>query len=305
MSQRLALPTDPVERARRERHGINHVVYAHEGGRLATSDVRMNVAVYEGEQRIFSQSYESISQKIRPTDRVRGLQFSPDDSTLYVAAGDTVHAVLVSTGEEVWSYTAPRSWGFLIVSPIALAVAPNGDVAAAFDNGSIAVWDQHGSIRALWHDNDSPRSLFFLKDGSLIAGTDSFSLCAWDVASRQKVFKRRLHDRVFGMAASAFATIVATRTLRTATLWDFDSGAELMSIPVGSGLPLVEFHPKKQLVAFGSRDAVEVVDFEGLPVARYTVDGVRVVSMAFSPDGKELTVGCSDDELRRFPLHLA
>lgn len=302
MSSRLAIPPDPFEVVRQQRFGMNHVTYSLSGALIATSDVRMNVAVHRGDEVEFSRNFESLSQKIRPTDRVRGLQFSPDDRTLYVAAGDSLRAINLANGRETWSYTPPRSFGFLIVSPIALSVSGTGDVAAAFDNGSIAVWDGFGGMRALWHDNDSPRSLFFMKDGSLLAGTDSFSLCAWDIVSRKKVFKRRLQDRVFGMAASAFSTVVATRALRTASLWNLESGEELMSISVGSGLPLVEFHPRKEIVALGTHDAIEMVDFDACPFARFSIDDARVISMAFSPEGNELAVGCSDERLRRFPL---
>jgi WD40 repeat protein len=301
MSSQLALSRDPIERIRQARHGINRVAFSPTGRYVATSDVRMNVSVRQADETLFRRNYESENPKVRPMDRVRGLSFSNDGSLLYIAAGDTLRAVEWMSGRESWAYTPPRSFGFLIISPTSFATSVAGDVAAAFDNGSIAIWDSSGKLNAKWHDNDAPRSMFFTKDGRTLVGTDSFSLCAWNVDTQKKVVRKRLKDRAFGLAVSS-AGMVATRSLTTATVWDLEAETPVLTTPVGSGLPLVEFSPVERVLALGSEHAIELIDFVEGPIARFEISDAKVLSLAFSPEGTDLAVGCSDDRVKMIPL---
>lgn len=302
MSPRVEFPTDPVSVARRERYGLNNIAYSDEG-LLATSDVRMNVRVQRGGEIVFARNFESRLDKVRPTDRVRGLAFSPDASRLYVAAGDTVYAVDAASGQTVWSYVPPRSFGFLVVSPANLAVSRVGDVAVSFDNGTLAVWSGEGEIRSMWQDNDAPRRLAYANEDRIV-GTDSFSLTTWSVTTRQRGWRKTLAHRAFGFAVSPTGEYVVTRGLHDATIWEADSGERIADLAVGTGLPTLAFHPRRPILALGSRDGVEMVDFQGRSLRSFSVEGSSVVSLAISTDGGELAVGCGDDSLRRFPLDL-
>ncbi|MFX8937935.1 hypothetical protein ABTN00_20015, partial [Acinetobacter baumannii] len=91
-----------------------------------------------------------LNPKVKPTERIRDIAFSPDGTRIYVAAADQVTAVDVESGETAWVYTAPRSFGFLIISPWSLDVSEEGEVVAAFDNGTIVSWDATGQVTHKW-----------------------------------------------------------------------------------------------------------------------------------------------------------
>jgi len=284
-------------------HGINRVVVSADGRFVATSDVDMNLVVRRGNVEAFAGNFGSTSDKIRPTERVRGLAFSPNAEYLYVAAGDQVIALHTDSWGTEWSYEAPRSFGFLIISPIALDVAANGDVAVAFDNGSIVVWDGHGVKKATIRDNDSPRWLHFVADGNKIVGTDSFSLCGWDIQNRKQKLKIRLAGRAFGLCVDRPGTVAATRTLQNIVLWDLIEKDIVSVIPVGPGIPVLALHPHRKWLAFGERNRVRIVDFAGAPVDTFDLDVTSALSLAFTPSGDELLVGCTEQNLVRLTLH--
>src|SRR6185312_9893508 len=116
-------------------HGINHLAYSPDGKLLACSDVRMNVRVIERsmdpgtersanpphpfsgyprpdmdptwappvefdriEKLLLTRNLFVGDDKIRPTQRIRGLEFTRDSEKLVIAAADTLHCVDSRTG---------------------------------------------------------------------------------------------------------------------------------------------------------------------------------------------------------------
>lgn len=275
------------------RGGTNHLAYSPDGELLATSDTGMLIEVKRADEVVFSVSLAARDDKVRPTERVRGVRFSHDGRLLYVAAGDRMTAFDVGLGIRVWDYRPPRSFGFLIISPIAVATSL-GFVAAAFDNGSFAIWDDGGQMRALWHENDCPRFMGFLPDGDRLVGSDSFGLGVWNVQTRRREHKARISDRVYGLATKPDQALVALRTLHHVLIYDADAGEMRARLPIGAGLPLAAFHPTERVLALGDRFGVNVVDLEGGFIERYNTRECSVLSIAFSPDGSRLSAGLSD-----------
>ncbi len=292
----LLAPFRPVDTA-----GINHVAFSPDSRLMAQSDTSMRLSVMRDGTEVFSLKLSTKDDKIRPTERIRGLSFSHDGSLLFVAAGDRLHAFDVSKGIRAWSYRAPRSFGFLIISPIAVA-SSLGLVASAFDNGTLGVWTEAGSLKSLWHDNDSPRYIGFLPDGDRLVGSDSFSVRTWNVATRKKEARFRLPQRVYSLAASPSVPVVAFRTLHDLILFDCDELRILHTLPVGSGLPLAALHPCEALVAVGDRHGFNLVDFSGALKERHTINDCRLLSLAFKPDGSAVVAGCSDRSVREFAI---
>ena len=296
-------PAEPARKLANLRNGINHVAYGPDGLTMATADVHMNVHVTRGSELLYRRRFNVLEDKIRPTQRIRGMVFSRDGRLLYLAAADRVIAVDVSTGDEVWSYRAPRSFGFLVISPVSLATSSTGDVAAAFDNGSLAVWDEGGLMKSLWHHNDAPRMIGFSVDGQTLIGTGSFSLTGWNWQTRKRTFKLPMPARVYGLALSSVAPVAATRTLHGIHLWNLETQQAIGALPVGFGLPLVAFSPTEQVFAFAERNGVMLVDFNGQLIDQRVVQDAAVLSLAFSIDGKDIAVGCSDNQVRHWVLN--
>jgi len=290
--------TTPSSTLEHFEHGINRVAVSADAKLIATSDVDMNVVVYRGQDVLFSHNLGSANEKIRPTERVRGLAFAPNADLLYVASGDQVTAISTDGWQIAWTYEAPRSFGFLIISPIALDVADNGDVAAAFDNGSIVVWDGLGNRKHTVKDNDSPRWLEFVANGQLVVGSDSFSICSWTMhdSKRKQI---RLQDRIFGLDVNAAGTVAATRSLTDISLWDLSTQRQMCSIPVGPGIPLVKVHPNKPLLVYGERNRIRIVDYSGTLLMDFELAVASALSAAFTADGSELLLGCTEHQLIR------
>lgn len=298
--------TDPAERVRLARMGTNHVLYSPDGTLVATSDVRLNIEVRREETVLFRANYESDNPKIRSSERVRGLAFSSDGRTLWIASGDTVRAVEIESGEVWWQFTPARSFGFLISSPSALAVSERGDIGLAFDNGSLAFVPRPtpGDRQSfpVWKDNETPRHLAFTHGGERLVGVDNFCIVGWDTQTHKKTLRIPVIEKVYGSAIHPSKPFVITRHLSSAELWDTNSKSVIGRFPVKIGLPLAAFHPTKPWIALGSHNEVEIFSFEGELVRRFEVSDAYVVSFGFSPTGNELAVGCSDQILRRFAV---
>lgn len=297
------MPTTEIERSRSEHSippavGINHIAFDPVGGGLAFSDMSMNVVRMVGDRPVAKANLSSPNEKVRPTERIRGLAFSPDSRHLFVAAADTLYALNALDLSVVWIYEPPRSFGFLIISPSALAVSRNGDLAASFDNGSMAVWDSSLSLKALWQDNDTPRTLSFSADGRELTGSDSFTICSWDVASRTKRNRLRLPDRAFGTACHPDKPLVAIRTLQRMELWDLSQGRSVCQATTSPGLPICTFHPENSHLFVGSRNGVTEFDASLCPIRQFAVSDANVLSLALRPLDFQLTMGLSTGELR-------
>ncbi len=277
----------------RFQHGINRFAISRDGKLRATSDVDMNVVIESEGTVIFNENFSSANEKIKPTERVRGLAFSPDGSQIYIAAGEKLWAIGAYDGQIRWSYVAPRSFGFLIISPMTLDVSTKGEIAVAFDNGSVKVWDSRGELRARWNDNDCPRTLKYAADAGRIVGTDSFSLCIWDLANLKAKRKIVMPDRVYGMDLNQAGTIAAVRTLKEVLIWDLERASRICSIPVEPGTPIVALHPSKPLVACGEGSRISFSALSGQFLSRHELDAASGLCMAFDHSGSELIVGCT------------
>lgn len=265
-------------------------------GRSATGDVNRVVRVSRDGAPVFTLDLRSNKRKIRSIERIRGLAFSPDGAALYVACGDQMSAFDSTTGERLWAYEPPRAWGFLIISPISISVSPDGDVAMATDAGRVRVWSSDGSTKSHWSDNDSPRIAAYAGTDRLV-GTDSFSLCVWQPSTGAKLARRKLAERVYGMAVSPNGRLAATRTLHGIDAVDVETLEVVGRYPVGYGLPLVAFSDDSALLAVNEDDSVKVYTVGNGKESLLKANEARIRSLRFK-DEQTLAAGCSDGVVR-------
>ncbi|HVT13445.1 MAG TPA: WD40 repeat domain-containing protein [Fimbriimonadaceae bacterium] len=278
---------------------VNHVVFSREGGLLASSDTAMRVKLWRFRQFVREFDLRSISEKVRPTERIRGLCFNSAEDRLLVAAGEVVASFNLNSPSDQpeWAYTAPRLLAFLIVSPTSIAVSSDDELAATFDNGTIAVWGPNGDRRALIRHNAVPRMLAYLPDESLI-GSDGFSVSLWRKDQRKPVWHRSSKERIYGLAASRDGKLVAVRQLHRTEVFEIESGAHVGGYKLGRGLPLVEFGPGTHTLAIGSQHAIDLYDVDAGSHARLSLDDAELISLTFFSDSSQIVAGCSDGTIR-------
>lgn len=268
------------------------------GRLLATGDTDIQVRVWREGELLFHINPHSIEEKVRTTERIRGLEFSHDERQLYLSASDTLQAYSLEDGTLLWEFRPPRFLGFLVVSPQSIAVASTGLIAASFDHGTISTFSPVGERLMHRGDNYAPRMMGFSPHGKAIVGSDGFNLCVWDSSNGDRVHRWRLEKRVFALAVSASEPLVATRELHSLCLWDIDRFEKICELPAGRGLPLLAFSPTERVVATGERHRIRLVNLECRAVKDFDSEGSTILAVTFSADGKRVLAGCSDHRVR-------
>lgn len=277
---------------------VKIVRFSPDGKLMATGDTQIQVRIWrDGELRVEIDPRSRL-EKVRSIERIRGMEFSPDGKQIYISASDSLHAYDTEDGKLLWEHSPPRFLGFLIVSPQAVAVSSAGVVAASFDYGSFATFTPDGQRLLLKHDNYAPRLMGFSPHGKALVGADGFNLCVWDSETGERVHRWRLEQRVFAMAVSKSEPLVATRELHTLTIWDIDRFEKICELPAGRGLPLLAFSPTQRVLATGERNRIRLMNLECKKVRDFDAEDATVLSVSFTPDGKQIVAGCSDHRVR-------
>jgi len=279
--------------------GINQLAISEGGRRIAYGSTAMEVTLLERGRTLWQRSFDSTDDKIRPTQRLRGIAFNANADKLFLAAADEVLALDADTGRTLWSYQPPRSFGFLIISPLTLDCYGDS-VLGAFDNGSVALWDDDGRIQALWSDNDAPRLMFLREDG-LAVGTDSFCLSTWRPREHRRESRVVLPERAYTMAASRTGDLAVTRSLHAVTLWDTAHGRGLASIPTDVGFPALAMSSNGGAIALSRSGGVRVVDRNTAPMLDVNLDE-EALSLRLDESGQTLLVGTASGRLLHIDL---
>lgn len=281
---------------------IKAIAYSADGRRLATADGDMRLCLSEEGRVAHSVDLSGNHPRGRAVDRMREIAFSPDGERVYAAAGRYIISVSADTGHVLWRYQAPNFLCFLVNSPTALAVSDLGEVFVSFEDGLIERFDPFGRKLKRRRDNDAPVHMAFLADGRTLVGCDPFTLTVWEDYATRKVWNARTGLHVLGFAANPRTSRVALRTAEAVEVHDVQEGTRVGAFPIGTGLPLVLWHPNRDLLATAGVDRVVLRDAGGESWAEAHTPGRRVTAIAFDPSGERLVVGGRDGVVRSFRL---
>lgn len=283
------------------------VAFSPDGRTLASASADGSVRLREGTT---GRARRSL---VTESGRVLAIAFAPDGA-LIASVGDDQVVQLWNpvTGQEVGRLARP--------GPVSrIAFSPDGKrLATAGDDRVIRLWDTADARSALpgalpaeprytlRGHTDSIQSVAFSPDGSLLAsaGLDGDARL-WDLA-RGNGYTRVLPGHAgpvrsvaFSPDGSALATAGADGTVR---VWPVTADDEPLVLPAHSvSTYAAEFSPDgSQLVAVGEGTPAQVSLWrmpQGAPL-RSPADVGPALSVAFSPDGALLAVGCSDGTVR-------
>jgi WD40 repeat protein len=235
-------------------------------------------------------------------ERVRDILFTLDGNSVLATAGDQIRQFEAATGEERWSYTIPRAWGFLIISALSLAISDSNLFAASTDNGQIFVWDGQRNLIAKHGTNQPQRGLTFIAGTEELIGYEGFAANRYDARTGAKTGRFPLPDKAYAMAVSLDGQTAAVRTLSHVFILDAHNGKIKTEMRIRPGLPLLAFHPSEPIVAIGEDNFVALIGLDGNSIDDVRLESAEVISLAFNPNGQELSIGCSDHQILRHPI---
>lgn len=282
---------------------VKFACFSPNGRYLAAADADRNVAVWSTqptgnllENLVWQQSLRHISDRFRAMDHVRSMVFANDD-VLLIGSGETLRAVNVHNGLEIWRRESVPDYGFLVVTPVALARGKFGHIACAYADGLLELYPPGDSIpKWVQLDNDGPVRVQFSADGNYVFGTDRFTICVWEVATGDKVWRYPTIEKTFGMAVSRVSEHLIARSLFHCRTIETPSGQVLAETPTKVGFPNVECHPFKEEYASVDALGFSIFRFNGEESLRIDT-GYRPIGIAYSEQGS-LVVTSLDGVLR-------
>jgi eukaryotic-like serine/threonine-protein kinase len=252
---------------------------------------------------------------LRHGRNVRTVAFSPDGTRVATASHDLSTGLTDSrlSSIQIWDAATgrllgPPIWRYGWVS--ALAFSPDGRVLAAGDYGhAVGFWDATTGrpVGAPLVQRGIVFSLAFSPDGKTLAvGTvDPVAEARlWDLATGRPIGEGMPHGNwVVAVAFSPDGHALLTRSHdNTARLWDARTALPLSEPMQHQGCPTVAFSPDGQRLASAGNleNDVKIRDgTTGRPLPGAILGhSSEVTALAFSPDARQLVVGCKDGSAR-------
>jgi WD40 repeat protein len=281
---------------------VSVLAFSPDGQCLASGDTERQVQLRCADGGVKQWSFKSSSDKVRSTERMRSLAFSPDGQYLYVSARDAIESVYTYSGEEAWYYQPPRRFGFLIVSPLRVSVSADGYVACCFDNGTIGVWSKDGGQCRIWREPEAPAWIGWLQGSSRLAGADTFHVQVWDWQMGIQTSRWTPGEKIHNFTVHPSESVAAVRTLNEVQILDLANEVTIGRLAAPLSLPVQAFRPGRSEIAIGSYGAVQLFSYQGVELQRFDLEGRRATSVAWSADGSRLAAGCGDGSVRVFAV---
>ncbi len=306
----LSTPSDAVTPALGpsrsfESVAVIQIAHAPGGGVWAEANASMALTLMDGRDRRWTIDLSSESQKASAVQRVRRLVFDPSGRVLVAALSDRLAAYDVESGAEIWSFSPPNLFSFLVQGPSDVAFLNDGQLLVPFDEGSLNLWNLGGWSERRRRMSIAPRMVAMLSDKSGFVGSDGSQTWVWDLPGFGRRF-RLTYERVYALAALPHRPVVAVRTLDQLQIVDVGTRQTLATVDVSPGLPLVAASPSDEIFAVGGEFGAVLYDLNGNELATAnTVAGARLTSLAFDVTGMTLALGGIDGEVTHVPVRAA
>jgi len=288
---------NPVAAEPAETIAIVQIAFSANGRLCALGDSAMHIALVDDSTQKWKIDVTSSTRKALSLQRIRRMAFDPSGSMLVIANSDRLAAFDVSSGAEIWSYSPPNLFSFLIQGPSDFAILSDSQLLVPFDEGSLNIWNINGWSERRKRMSVAPRMIAMLPDRESFVGSDGSQTFLWEVQGFARKHKITL-ERVYSLVAHAVQPVVGMRTLDQFHIFDAPNKRILTTIDVDPGLPLLAASPSAELFAVGGECGAMLVNFCGEPVGSVkTHSGSRLTALAFHPSGRTVALGGIDGEV--------
>ncbi len=294
---------------------INAVAFSPDGRQIATGSSDQTVRFWD------PASGKLLRQIANFPGSITDLAFTADGSRLATCAYDTrgrkagewaglVQVWDTGTGKEIRAFPLEQSQEAVRVRQIGLRLSQR--VLAGGKGGVVRVWDVESGkeVFALKGHTGTVRALAVSADGTLLASaSEDGTTCLWDGATGKQ--KATLKQSALPVLTVAFAPdrklLVTGGVDRIARVWDVTSGKEVRKVAGHSGPILavaVNADGKLFATVCGLDRSVRLWDLKsGAEVRKIAfTEKDSPYRAVFSPNGKQLAVGCFDGVTRLFDL---
>jgi WD40 repeat protein len=249
-----------------------------------------------------------------PSNRcVRSALFSPNSKLVVAVSGSCVGGLDGVRGRaRVWDVASGRNLHTLSGDISSAAFSPDGQVVvSASADGTAQIWDvaSRPSLHTLIGHTDRVNNAAFSPDGKLVVtASDDGTARLWDTPSGRSL--RTLKGNIASAAFSPDGKLVVTAGNRTARIWDVTSGRSLRKFTDPANcVDTAAFSPNAKLVVAASNfcfaqftsvpGTTRIWDVASGHISR-TLRGHtdRILSAAFSPDGKLVVTASFDGTAR-------
>jgi WD40 repeat protein len=243
----------------------------------------------------------------------RGVAFSADGRLLAGGDGAVIRVWETATAKQVHRLVRHRE------QVTSIAFSPDGKMlASAGDDNAVRLWDlaSEKTVRQMDHPNTRPATAHFVIENNIFTSTgvaftpdgrnlistvkgDRF-LRQWDVATGKELRKFEGHqDGSLCMALSPDgATLAAGAEDSCVRLWDVAGGKELFPAEAHRGRIFNVSLAGKTAATAGRDNVVRIWDIAtGRQLRAFGKGEDRMGFVVFSPDGRVMAMGRSDDEI--------
>ncbi|MHC4070924.1 MAG: WD40 domain-containing protein [Planctomycetota bacterium] len=296
-------------------HGspVNSVMFSPDGKFIVSGSDDRTVKIWDAE------TGSEVMTLRGHSDDIPCVQFSPDGKHIVSGSDDmTIRIWDAATGTELMTL---RGHGSRVNS---VMFSPDGKlIVSGSADETIKLWDaavDRERIVIRGHNREDCAdcgawALAFSPDGRrIVSGSVDYTLRMWDVERGTEVMTLRGYENGVGSTGGpqeriwrslAFSPdgkrIVSGSKDNMLTIWDVDSGAEVMTLQGHeSNVRCVVFSPDAKLIVSGSEDnTLKVWDTDsGSEMMTLREHSAGVFSVSFSPDGKQIVSGSEDGMIK-------
>lgn len=256
------------------------------GNQVVTADVDMRVRVWCAEVQSGTLDLRSTTARQRSLDRLRSIAFTFDGTGLYLCSGSRLLLAEIATGLELWRYSAPEWWPFLIASPQTVSRLSDGGIVASFDNGTIERFTaDHRSVFRV-KDSETPNWFSVDEAAGKLVGCDGYHVCVWNLADGKKVQRITLDEHAFAFTYAPQSGLAAVRDAGSLVVRNLFEGTVIDRFALPPGPPLMAFDHQGQTLIYACGNTLVQRDENGDRQIFELPDTARLVSLAVHPSGR-------------------